>query len=119
MAQAIQRLGSSSRWSDVVIYRGVAKWVEVAENPQADAQGQVEQVLAQVDATLTTIGSTRADLLQVLVYLASLEDGPTLNEVWDGWVPRGDAPIRACVQAGLAPPYRIELVIEAACPSSS
>lgn len=38
-----------------------------------------------------------------------------MNEVWDGWVPAGDAPPRATVQAALAKPeWRIEIVVTAA-----
>ena len=59
----IQRYGSSHRWADIVVHRGVAHWVEVAEDATADARGQIEQVLAQIDATLTTIGSLFSDIL--------------------------------------------------------
>src|SRR6187455_183060 len=101
-------------WSDLVVHRGVAYWVEVAENPTQDAQGQVEQVLRQIDATLAQLGSSRENLLQIVIYLADLADGPALNAVWDEWVPAGRAPVRACVQAGLSPGYKVEMVITAA-----
>src|SRR5262245_58059662 len=96
----IERIGSSRRWFDVVIHNGVARWVEVADDSLRDARGQIAQVLAQIDGTLTSIGSDRTQLLQVLIYLADLADAPALNGEWDGWVPEGHPPIRACVQAG-------------------
>jgi enamine deaminase RidA (YjgF/YER057c/UK114 family) len=110
----IMRLGSSPRWSDVVIHAGAARWVEVAEDASGDAKSQISQVLRQIDATLTQIGSDRTRLLEVLIFLADLGDAPILNEMWDGWVPRGNAPIRACVQSGLAAGYRVEMVVLAA-----
>ena len=110
----IRRLGEARRWADVVIHGGTAYWVEVAEAPTSDARGQVAQVLAQIDATLATLGSDRTRLLQVLIYLADLADAPSLNELWDGWVVAGHAPVRACVQAGLSPGYKVEMVITAA-----
>ncbi|QDU29323.1 Putative aminoacrylate peracid reductase RutC [Anatilimnocola aggregata] len=110
----IRRIGNSARWSDVVIHRGVAQWVEVAEDPSTDAQGQAEQVLQQINATLEQIGSNREQILQVLVYLHEMADAPALNAAWDAWVPPGHAPIRACVQAGLSGNYRVEMVISAA-----
>jgi enamine deaminase RidA (YjgF/YER057c/UK114 family) len=110
----IERYGLSRRWSDIVIYSGVAYWVEVAEDPAAEIEGQTAQILAQIDATLVRIRSDRTALLQVLIYLADLADVGRFNKVWDRWIPEGAAPVRACVQVGLPPPYRVEMVITAA-----
>ena len=113
----IQRHGVTRRWSDAVIHQGVAYFVEVADDPGQDIRGQVTQVLAQIDERLKVVGSDRTRLLQVLIYLADLADGTVLNSLWDAWFPEGHAPARACVQAGLAPQYRVEMVITAACES--
>lgn len=110
----IQRIGESLRWSDVVIYRGEARWVEVAEDASMDVRGQISQILMQINATLERIGSSRGGLLQVLIFLEDLDDGSILNDLWDEWVPAGHLPIRACVQAKLAPGYFVEMVISAA-----
>jgi enamine deaminase RidA (YjgF/YER057c/UK114 family) len=107
----IVRLGNSRRWSDVVIHGGIARWVEVAEDTSADARSQIAQVLHQIDATLVQIGSDNTRLLEVLIFLADWNDAPILNELWDDWVPRGHAPIRACVQAGLAEGLRVEMLV--------
>lgn len=110
----IQRFGSSHRWADVVVHRGVAHWVEVAEDPSLDARGQIAQVLAQIDATLDTIQSDRTRLLQVLVYIADMSDADILNELWDAWVPADHPPVRAMVQVGLGKACRVEMVVTAA-----
>lgn len=110
----IQRYGDSTRWADVVVHRGVAHWVEVAEDLSLDARGQIAQVLAQIDATLELIKSDRTRLLQVLVYIADLADAETLNELWDRWVPATDPPVRAMVQVGLGKPCKVEMVVTAA-----
>jgi enamine deaminase RidA (YjgF/YER057c/UK114 family) len=110
----IRRYGNSPRWADVVVHRGVAYWVEVAEDLTLDARGQVGQVLAQIDATLSTIGSDRTRLLQVLVYLADAHAAAVLNELWDAWVPAGHPPVRAMVQVGLGTGCKVELVVTAA-----
>lgn len=110
----IRRSVTSARWADVVVHRGVAYWVEVAEDLTLDARGQVGQVLAQIDATLSTIGSDRTRLLQVLVYLADAHDAAVLNELWDAWVPAGHPPVRAMVQVGLGTGCKVELVVTAA-----
>jgi enamine deaminase RidA (YjgF/YER057c/UK114 family) len=110
----IIRIGESRRWSDVVIHRGVARWVEVADDSGQDAAGQVRQVLAQIDATIARLGGRREDLLEIVIYLADLADAPAMNAVWDAWVPAGHAPVRACVAAGLSAGYLVEMVITAA-----
>lgn len=110
----IVRLGTSSRWSDVVMHAGVARWVEVAEDATQDVRGQIAQVLRQIDATLAQIDADRTRLLEVVVFLADLADAPVLNALWDDWVPKGHPPIRACVQAGLSAGYRVEVIVTAA-----
>jgi enamine deaminase RidA (YjgF/YER057c/UK114 family) len=109
----IRRIGVTRRWSDVVIHGNTAYFVEVADDPAQDAKGQVSQILNQISNRLAGFGSNTTKLLQVLIYLSDLSDGPILNELWDQWVPEGYAPARACVQAGLAPGYRVEMVITA------
>jgi enamine deaminase RidA (YjgF/YER057c/UK114 family) len=110
----IVRLGNSPRWSDVVIHGGVARWVEVAEDISDDARSQIAQVLQQIDATLSQIGSDNTRLLEILIFLADLKDAPILNELWDHWVAPGNPPIRACVQAGLGAGLRVEMLVTAA-----
>ena len=110
----IQRYGNSKRWADVVVHRGVAHWVEVAEDTSLDTRGQIAQVLAQIDATLAMVKSDRTRLLQVLVYIAEEHDAGILNELWDAWVPAGHPPVRAMVQAGLGKACKVEMVVTAA-----
>ena len=110
----IQRYGTSKRWADVVVHRGVAHWVEVAEDMSLDTRGQIARVLAQIDATLATIQSDRTRLLQVLVYIADMNDGLILNELWDAWVPADHPPVRAMVQVGLGSACKVEMVVMAA-----
>jgi enamine deaminase RidA (YjgF/YER057c/UK114 family) len=112
----IQRYGSSRRWADVVVHRGVAHWVEVAEDMSLDARGQIAQVLAQIDSTLECIKSDRTQLLQILVYLGDEHDTATLNEAWDAWVPAAHPPVRAMVQVGLGKRCKVEMVVTAAVP---
>jgi enamine deaminase RidA (YjgF/YER057c/UK114 family) len=110
----IQRYGDSKRWADVVVHRGVAHWVEVAEDMSLDSRGQIAQVLVQIDRTLESIKSDRTRLLQVLVYMADQNDAATLNELWDAWVPAGHPPVRAMVQVGLGKACKVEMVVTAA-----
>ena len=111
----IKRYGVTQRWSDAVVHRGVAYFVEVPDDPSLPPSEQIAQVLGQIDRRLAQVGSDRHRLLQVLVYLPDAADLECFNAAWDQWVPRGSAPSRACIHATLAAKdYRVELVITAA-----
>ncbi len=110
----IQRYGVTRRWADAVVHQGTVYFVEVADDPRQDVGGQITQILNQIDGRLKLVGSDKARLLQVLIYLADLKDGAVLNPLWEAWLPDGQAPARACVQAGLSPGYLVEMVITAA-----
>jgi len=114
----IQRYGTSKRWADVVVHRGVAHWVEVADDMSLDAGGQIAQALTQIDATLEMLQSDRTGLLQVLVYIADERDAPVLNELWDAWVPADHPPVRAMVQVSLGKACKIEMVVTVAVPEA-
>lgn len=110
----VQRHGVTRRWSDAVIHRGIAYFVEVADDPTQEMGGQVAQVLKQIDDRLELVGSHRKRILQVLIYVADLADVPVLNALWDEWVPLGHAPARACIAVGLAVGYRVEMIVTSA-----
>jgi len=114
----IRRYGEARRWADVVVHRGVARWVEVAEDRRADADGQTAQVLEQIDATLAQLQCDRTRLLEVLVYVAAGVESAVVNARWDAWVPAGHAPVRAMVQVGLADGCLVEMVVTAAVDAS-
>jgi enamine deaminase RidA (YjgF/YER057c/UK114 family) len=111
----ISRHGVTRRWSDIVVFGGMAYFVEVPDDPNLPPPDQFRQVLRQVDDRLAAVCSDRTKLLQVLIYLPEPGDLQEFNAIWDAWVPEGHAPSRACVHARLAAAgYRVELVITAA-----
>ena len=106
----IKRYGTTVRWSDAVVHQGTAYVVEVPATPEADAQAQFVEVLAQLEATLQKVGSGKEQLLMCTIYLADIADRATFNAVWDAWLLPGTAPVRACIQVALADPdYCVEI----------
>ena len=112
----ITRHGMAARYSEASVVNGVIYLAGmVPEGPAADIRGQTQDVLAQIDAHLATLGSDKTRLLRVQIYLADITDIGAMNEVWDAWVAPGHAPPRATVQAALADPaWKIEVVATAA-----
>jgi enamine deaminase RidA (YjgF/YER057c/UK114 family) len=117
----IERRNVGPRLSDLVIYapppagRLVYLAGQVAEDRDADITGQTRSVLDQVDRLLAEAGSDKRHILSATIYLADMKDFAAMNAVWDAWVPKGDTPARATVEARLAhPAYRVEIQVVAA-----
>lgn len=115
---AIRRLHVGPRMSEVVIHGGVVYLAgQIAEDSSQDIGGQTRQVLAAIDALLAEAGTDKTRLLTAQIFLADMADFAAMNAVWDVWVPTGQTPARATVQAKLAKPeWKVEIVVSAALP---
>ena len=78
-------------------------------SPENSVADQTRDCLDKVDALLAEAGSSKEQMLQATIWLADMSDFAAMNEVWDAWVPEGQAPTRACGEAKLATP---ELLVE-------
>ena len=67
------------------------------------------------DRLLAEAGSDKTQLLSVQIYISDLVHFAAMNAAWDMWVPEGNAPPRATVEAKLAnPACLVEVVVVAA-----
>jgi len=109
--EPIQRINPGKRLSDAVVHgQTIYLAGQVASDPSVDIKAQVRDVLAQIDALLAGLGSSKQRLLSATIYLVDMADFAAMNEVWDAWVPKDNLPARATVQAQLAnAAYRIEI----------
>jgi len=112
----VQRFDVGPRLSEMAVHNGVAYLAgQVPADGSQDITGQTQQVLAAIDALLARAGTDKRRLLRVEIFLKDLADFPGMNAVWDAWLPPGEAPPRATVQATLArPEWRVEMVVTAA-----
>ncbi|HEY3564892.1 MAG TPA: RidA family protein [Casimicrobiaceae bacterium] len=117
----IERRNVGKRLSDLVIYapppggRLIFLAGQVAEDRNADITGQTQSVLEQIDRLLDEAGTDKTKILSATIYLSSMSDYAAMNAVWDAWVPQGETPARATVEAKLAnPAYRVEIHVVAA-----
>jgi enamine deaminase RidA (YjgF/YER057c/UK114 family) len=86
------------------VFNGIAHFVEVAANTEQDMINQTAQILAQAEATLAAIGSSKANLLSATIYITRAENAAIFNAQWEAWLPAGCAPSRACVKVELLDP---------------
>jgi enamine deaminase RidA (YjgF/YER057c/UK114 family) len=113
---SIERLHPGRRMSEAVIHNGTVYLAgQVAGDPSEDVAGQTRQVLAAIDRLLAEAGSDKTRILQAQIFLSEIADFAAMNAVWDAWVPAGNTPARATVEAKLATPdYRVEIKVIAA-----
>jgi len=109
----IVRTEPSEILSKAVEYHGfVYTQGMVTRDPGLDITDQVKDVLAQIDAVLELHGTDNTRLLQAQIWLKHISDRAALNEVWSAWLPEGQAPARAVVQAELADPrWLVEIMV--------
>ena len=113
---SIKRIGTTQRWSDLTIHNNILYLVEVPTNTlDQGIQEQTLEVFESIEKTLLANGSSKEHLLMVTIYLPDIKDIDIFNQLWDNWLLTGTAPVRACVQAGLASSkYKVELQVVAA-----
>jgi enamine deaminase RidA (YjgF/YER057c/UK114 family) len=114
---SIERIDSGARMSQVVIHGDTVYLAgQVADDASLPAEGQMEQVLANVDRLLKAAGTDKSKLLSVTVYVTNMAaDFAAVNKVWDAWIDRSNPPTRAAVQAELAnKQWLVEVVVTAA-----
>ena len=112
----IKRHDTGKRMSQAVVHGGFVFLAgQVADDATQDVKGQTAQILAKIDRLLAKAGSDKTKILSATIWLASSASYNDVNEIWDAWVPEGDAPARACVESKLAlPQYSVEIGVIAA-----
>ena len=111
----ILRTEPSAIFSRAVEYHGfVYTQGLVPRDPEVGIEAQVKDVLAQIDEVLELHGTDTTRLLQAQIWLKDINDRAALNAAWSAWLPEGQAPARALVQAILADPrWLVEIMVTA------
>jgi enamine deaminase RidA (YjgF/YER057c/UK114 family) len=112
----IQRIKGGPRMSMAVVH-GNTVYVagQVADDPNADVGGQTKQNLSKIDALLAEAGTDKTRILSANIWLRDIATFAQMNAAWDAWVPQGNTPARATVEAKLASPnLLVEIAVIAA-----
>lgn len=112
----IRRIESNKRLSAAVVNGGIVYVSgQVADTLNADVATQTREVLAKIDRLLNEAGSNKLSLLMANVWLVDIKTFDQMNGIWEAWLPAGEAPARATVEARLANPgLRVEIACIAA-----
>ena len=112
----IIRKGSNPVLSSSVEYHGFVYLPGItAEDLSQDVSGQTAQILKKIDEALEEHGTDKTRLLQAQVWLKDIRDRDALNKLWIEWLPKGGAPVRACVEANMADPRHLVEIMVTAC----
>lgn len=107
---SITRKHTNQRMSQLVIHGDTVYLAgQVANDSTANITVQTQQVLDKVGALLAEAGSDKTKILSAQIWISNIGHFAAMNEVWDGWIPEGNAPARACIEARLASP---DLLVE-------
>ena len=114
----IERYEVGPRMSQAVVHRGIAYLAGiVADDPVPSVTEQTHQILSKIDRLLATVGSDRTRILKANIWLTDIRRFDEMNVAWEAWVPKGNPPARATVEARLAgASYLVEIMVEAAVP---
>ena len=111
---AIQRIGIGKRMSDIVVSNGTI-YLSGQVGQGDSVTDQTKDILATIDALLAKAGSSKANILQSIIWLDDMTNFAEMNAVWDAWVDSANPPARATGEAKLATPqYKVEIIITAA-----
>ena len=90
---------------------------QVAEDPVSPSvYEQTKNILKQIDELLAQAKSDKTRLLKTNIWLSDISTFAEMNRAWKEWVPAGQAPARATVEAKLADPkWKVEIMVTAAC----
>lgn len=114
---SVDRRHVGKRLCEMVIHNGAVYLAGiVAEDPvPEDPAAQTKNILDQIDRLLAEAGTDKTKILTATIWLSDIRFYDALNSVWDAWVPAGNTPARACVEAKLAfPKFKVEIRVIAA-----
>ena len=103
----VERRHVGKRLSELVIHRPFGPCRSQASSPKMRKptfRARRDSVLAQIDRLLGEAGSDKTKIVSATIYLPSMGDFAAMNAVWEAWVPAGQTPARATVEAKLANP---------------
>ena len=99
-------------------HNGFAWAVATDQSNSPDMYTQTRNALAEIDRVLGELGTSRARLINVTVYVSKIQLKDEMERAWLEWIGENPAhwPQRACVEAPLYRYTMVEFVVIAACP---
>lgn len=97
----ITRLETSPLLSKITIVNNTVYLSGLVQSDRDSIEAQTADLLAVLDKFLKKAGTTKSNLVHLLIHLKSLDDYSKFNEVYQSWIDAESVPSRTCVQAEL------------------
>jgi len=112
----IKRSGTNQILSTAVEYHGFVFLAGLtADDLAKDVSGQTAEILAKIDAALEEHGTDNTRILSAQIWLKDIRDREAMNVLWTQWLPSGQQPARACVEANMASARHLVEIMVTAC----
>ena len=114
---SIRRIEPGPRMSKAVVHGNTVYLAgQVADKAKgASVAEQTREIVSIIDGLLAAAGTDKTKMLSVNIWLSDVSTFAEMNSVWDTWVPQGNTPARATVEAKLAAhDYKVEIAVIAA-----
>ena len=107
----LTRIGVGPRLCEAVVHGDIIYLSgQVADKAAGQSvAAQTADILDQIDRILADAGTDKTKIIEATIWIADIATFAEMNSVWDKWVPQGNTPARACVEAKLA---RADLTVE-------
>lgn len=106
--------GANPMRSRAVAHDGIVYTVATAKDKSGALYAQTKDALAQIDANLAEVGTSKSRILRTTVYITDMSKKPEMDRAWDEWVDRANPPQRACIGVVLADEDLVEILVTAA-----
>ena len=97
-----------------VVHNGIVSMFAISTERSLSLYEQTKSALAQVEATLAEVGTSKDRILTAMVFITDMAQKDEMNRAWEEWADRANPPMRACVAVGLTGDSLIEIVLTAA-----
>ena len=102
MMSSIDRRHTNSRMSKIVIHNSIVYLCGQVGNRGDSIEAQCAEAFRRIDDLLVEAGTSNKHMLQVIVWLKTMDDFDAMNRAYENWVPEGCAPARACGRSEMA-----------------
>ena len=112
----IRRINTGEVLSQALVHNKIAYLCGVtAPDKSVDLEDQTRQVFKRIDDLLREAGSDKTKILTATIWLAEIESRPAMTKIWKEWLPAGQLPPRAAMEAVLGDGILVEVMLQAAC----